>query len=73
MSNGMDVHEHRIKEMERRMNEHEKECKSRAGKHEARFDGLDKRLVKIETILWVIGISIPVAIAATGTLVKLIS
>ena len=65
-----ELHEHRIQQMEHRMDDHEKECKERAIRHENRFDGLDKRLVKIETILWVISGLIPVAIGVTGVIVK---
>ena len=51
-----DTQEHRINVLETGLKDHEAECKMRAEKNESRFDGIEKTLTKIQTILWGLGV-----------------
>ena len=54
MSNGH-TEEYRLTQVEDKLRDHEAECKTRAEKNEKRFDTIENKLTKIQTLLWVGG------------------
>ena len=55
MNGSVDVTRREFEDVKHGLKDHEDKCEVRAEKNEKRFDGIEKQLTKIQTILYILG------------------